>query len=869
MVGMPPGTIVAGKYRITSEIGRGGMGVVYRADDLKLGRAVALKFLPADLTDDAKARERFINEAHSASVIDNPHICTIYEIGESGPSQMFIAMSLCNGESLKARIRRGPLLPAEALSLAVQAARGLAAAHENGIVHRDVKPGNILISRDGTAKIADFGLAKIAGEARLTRPGTALGTISYMSPEQIRGEEVDARSDVWSLGVVLYEMLTGELPFRGENEQSMAYSIVHGLQKKTVRMPPGIPAGCVQITEKAMARDPGRRFASAGEMAEALDSVITEAGLGSGASPKKRLRRRHVYLRAGLAVVLAAAAIYAVFAFGVPHKMTVLFGLAGRSEALHVTVFTPNVLGDDPADEFLAGGLAQYLRRKLNEIGRRSGSWVTPVEHLEDYEVHEAADARRVLGANVVVSGTFKRTGDNLSLTLDVIDPNRYRRLASLPKSDNIANMSTWQVDLVIETASLIGLPNGPGDRTALSAGGTTVPKAFEYCIRGLGFMAASETSENAGEAIAAFEESLRFDPSFVAAGIGLAEALWRKYTIDKDQALAVKAESQVRAVLKVAGTDTQAMAVLGGILHGLGRMEEAAQELERALALDPLSYDIQMKLGSVYESMMQPEKALAAYQAAQRIRPGYWAAAGYLGYFYFFQGAFDKARDEFEKISRLCPGNILGLNNLGAAYYKLGDNERAEASFERSNAVKRNPDACSNLAFLYFYRGRYADAVTMNEEAISFGLSDYLHWGNLADAYHFTPGNESKAAEAYRKAIELAEKSLAAVPADSHLRASLAEFLAKSGLGGRALSEIGEALRAKPGDSLIVRKSALVYELTGARPLALKAIREYVRLKGPMEEITKDPFLAGLRQAPEYVAAVENRGTAESGPIK
>jgi serine/threonine-protein kinase len=851
--------LVADKYRIVGEIGRGGMGVVYEADDLNLRRTVALKFLPGELTNDAEARERFVHEARAASVLDNPHICTIYEIGESGTGQMFIAMALCHGESLRAKVKRGPLAPAEALALAAQVVDGLAAAHENGIVHRDVKPGNILVSKDGTARVADFGLAKIAGEARLTRPGTSVGTVAYMSPEQIRGEDVDARTDVWSLGVVLYEMLTGNLPFHGESEHALAYAIVHSDPKPLGNLPPDTPEGCGPIIAKAMAKNPSERFASAREMAEALASVMAGAGF--------RPRPRPAFMRIALPAVLGAAVVIILLALGIPGKIAVLLGLGGRPAGRHITIFAPSVLGGSEADRAFAGGLAEYLRRKLDVIARGTRSWITPVEHLEIYEVREASDAQRILGSNVVVSGTLKRAGDNLALTLDVVDPARYRRLASLSKSDNIANIATWQEDLVVEAASAMGLAPAPGDKAALAAAGTTVPGAFESYIRGLGHMTGPETPENADAAIAAFEESAGLDPSFAAAGIGLAEAYWSKYMLGKDRSLALKAESQARAVLQANDKLAYGHLVLGGIVRGLGRMEEAVREFERALALDPLFYDTQMKLGYVYEDTQRPAKAEAAYRAALRIRPGYWAAANYLGYFYFFQGAYDKARDQYETVTRLCPGNINGLNGLGAAHFKLGENALAEAAFERSNAIKRNPDACSNLAFLYYFRGRYADAVTMNEAAIGFGLGVYYdHWGNLADAYHFTPGNEAKAAEAYRKAIELVEKEISATLGDSHLHSSLAGFLAKSGFPDRARAEIAEALRLTPGDISVVLKSVLVFELSGARPQAIEALRNYARLKGPMDEIAKDPFLAGLRQDRGYADVIEGKSAGEAG---
>ena len=863
--GLDAGTVVAGKYRIAAEIGRGGMGVVYEADDLKLKRAVALKFLPGELSYDAEARERFIHEAQAASVLDNPHICTIYEIGESGAGQMFIAMALCNGESLRAKVKRGPLPPAEALSYASQVADGLAAAHEKGIVHRDIKPGNILVSKEGIARVADFGLAKIAGEARLTRPGTSVGTVAYMSPEQIRGEDVDARTDVWSLGVVLFEMLTGSLPFHGDNEHSFAYAIVHSEPKALADLPPGIPAGCSPIIEKAMAKDPADRFASAREMSEAIAAVM--AGAGFRAHPPPRPGSRPAWSKIAVPAVIGAILLYALLALGLPARIAGLLGIGGMSGGRHITVFAPSVLGDNAADRAFSAGLAEFLRRKLDEIARRTGSWVTPADHLDSYEVREAADARRTLGSNIVVSGTFKRAGDNLTLTLDVMDPGKLRRLASLPKSDNIANIATWQEDLILEAAAVIGLAPAPGDKAALSAGGTTVPGAFESYIRGLGFLTGPGTPENSAAAIAAFEESAGLDPSFAAAGLGLAEAYWRKYKLGKDRTLALKAESRARAVLEASDKQAYGHLVLGMVVRGLGRMDEAIREFERALALDPLSYDAQTWLGAAYEDTQQPAKAEAAYRSALRIRPGYWATATYLGGFHFFQGAFDKARDEFETVTRLCPGNINGLNNLGAAHFKLGENALAEAAFERSNAVKRNSDACSNLAVLYYFRGRYADSVTMNEAAIGFGLEIYcVHWGNLADAYHFTPGNESKAAEAYRKAIELAEKELVATPGNSRLRSSLAGFLAKAGFADRARTEITEALRLTPGDISVVLKSVLVFELCGARQQALEALREYARLKGSMDEVAKDPFLAGLRQDMGYGEAVEGKRAGGTG---
>ena len=886
--GLSPGTVVAGKYRLLSEIGRGGMGIVYEADDLKLRRAVALKFLPLEYTDDAEARERFVHEAQAASVLDNAHICTIHEIGESADGHMFIAMALCHGESLRAKVKRGPLAAAEALSLAAQVADGLAAAHAAGIVHRDVKPGNILVTHEGVARVADFGLAKIAGEARLTRAGRAVGTVAYMSPEQLRGEDVDARTDVWSLGVVLYEMLTGSLPFHGENEHSLAYAIVNSEPKPLTSLPLGTPAGCVRVLEMALAKDPAARFSSAGEMAEALAAVRETSGLadtrrarpedrGTGPSvPPAHPPRLMIWIPA----ILIAAAIFGAISLGVPRKVAALLGLAAHpGEGKRITVFTPSVLAGTPEDQVLAAGLAEHLRRGLDTIARRTRSWITPEEHVAGYDVREAADAHAVLGSNRVITGTLKRSGDNLTLTLEIVNPARLTRLASLPVSDNISNIATWQEDLVLEAASALGLPTTAADRGALAAAGTTVPRAFHAYLHGLGYLislhAAADSSASADSpaaadaAVSTLELAAGLDPSFAVAGIDLADAYRLKFAFTGDPSWVQRAETQARAVL--ASNDGLALGhhILAAALLRLGRNDEALAELERAHALDPLAYDTLIRLGTLNEEMNKPAEAEAAYRDALRVRPGYWAGLGYLGYFYIVRGEYEKARTQYEAVTRLCPGNYYALNNLGACHFKLGDYGRATAAFERSNAVKRNADACSNLGVLYYYSGRYADSVTANENAIGLGASDfgYLIWGNLADAYRFTPGNEAKAVEAYRKAIDLVEKDLAADPGDARKRSSLAAFLAKAGDTAKAVAEIDGALRNLPDDSSVVLKAAMIYELSGARPRALEAIRDFVRLKGPMDEVAREPFLAGLRQDPGYAEIIAGKTGGAGAP--
>jgi serine/threonine protein kinase len=277
------GTILRGKYRILGELARGGMGVVYRAEDLKLKRTVALKFLSPELTSDPEARERFVHEAQAASELDHPNICTVHEIDETEAGQMYIAMAYYRGESLRERIKRGPLGVAEAVDITLQLARGLGKAHQRGIIHRDIKPANILLTEDGLVKIVDFGLARLARATRVTRTGTTMGTVAYMSPEQAQGQGMDQRTDLWSLGVVLYEMLSGQLPFKGEREASVLYSIVHEQPQRLKSLKPEVPPDLERMVQRALEKKPESRYSSAEEMLKDLTGYqeslrISEAG---------------------------------------------------------------------------------------------------------------------------------------------------------------------------------------------------------------------------------------------------------------------------------------------------------------------------------------------------------------------------------------------------------------------------------------------------------------------------------------------------------------------------------------------------------------------------------------------------------------
>ena len=303
-------------YRVLDEIGRGGMGVVYRAEDMRLQRIVALKFLPPELTSDEEAKQRFMREARAASGLDHPNVCSIHEIDESPDGRLFLAMAFYEGETLQKRIARGPIPTTVALDIAMQAAQGLRKAHEAGIVHRDIKPANLFVTRDGIVKILDFGLAKPSGQTALTRTGTTPGTIAYIAPERIRGAEADERSDLWALGVVLYEMVTGQHPFHGDNEAALLHAVLNENPKTAREVAPAIPAKLEALLKRALAKEPSARYGSAAELRQALaelETILTAPGPATEKAAVTRFIRRP--------------------GFAVPAVILLLVGLAGAGWA--------------------------------------------------------------------------------------------------------------------------------------------------------------------------------------------------------------------------------------------------------------------------------------------------------------------------------------------------------------------------------------------------------------------------------------------------------------------------------------------------------------------------------------------------------
>ena len=607
----PPGTVI-GRYRIAGRLGHGGMGAVYRAHDDQLDREVALKFLYG-LANDADGDARLLAEARAAAALQHPNICVVHEIGQTAEGQPFIAMALCEGETLKQRLAAGALTPDRAVAIAAQLARALYAAHSRHIVHRDVKPGNVMLSSDDTAKLLDFGLAA-SSDVAAARPEATRGTVAYMSPEQVRGEPVDHRTDLWSLGVVLYEMLAGRRPFRGGDDATILRAIVHEAPEPLSSARAGVPAHVVAVVDRLLRRDRDARYASAAALLADLAQPFADGGR---LRPPAASGRRRMILLAGAAVLVASLLGVMVWS-GRRANVDEHVLAADRSADPSIAVLPLVNVSGDPADAPLATGMTEELIATLARAGRVRVIASTSTSAFKDrkLDVRQIAES---LGVSNILEGGIQHSGSRLRVEVRLIAARDGSTLWSQDYDREFKDMFSVQDEIVETVAGELGM-RFDKDRQ-LRRHHTRSIAAYELYLRGSDPLLIRSES-GVWKALDYFQQAIAADSTYAAAYAGLALTHVRRGRTTNDPRMPLPelfalAESTARKAIALDDSLPEAHYALGRVLEVELQFPAAVKELRRAIELDPTRSVYHRALSSMQGWVGRPEDELAEAQLA------------------------------------------------------------------------------------------------------------------------------------------------------------------------------------------------------------------------------------------------------------
>jgi serine/threonine-protein kinase len=847
---------VVSHYEILEEAGGGGMGTVYKARDTRLGRLVALKFLPAEWSRDADARERFTREAKAASAIDHPHICTIYDIGETDDGRMYIAMAFYPGRTLTRKVHHGALPVETALTIAIQAAEALAAAHRAGIVHRDIKPANILFDSRHQIKIVDFGLAKLAGGAGVTRAGVAIGTPAYMSPEQAEGLPVDHQTDVWSLGVVLYEMLAGLRAFSGDSDHAVMYAVVHHQPEPLDEVRPELTEEVVAVVDRCLEKDPEKRYSNAEGLLWDLrrlrgDSSPSEGptiSIRSSSAVRSRLPRR-------AAIAVSVAVLMVLFVVVVqqirPHRAPPL----PVEKTLVVLPFTPNE--PNPATAALCEGLVEQLTRALGGMRQfQDNLEVIPAATVRSERVSDAKGALVAFGANLAVMGSVEtERGGVLRILLELIDTRVDRSVRRRTVPWAAGHGRTLQSALVNALSEMLEFELDEPTQTAIATGGTMDREAQSLYLQALGEMEFDPTVATLQGASDLLRRALEYDSDFTLARVALAQASRERFALTGEASWSRAAMTYAKQAVDDNDRLPRAHLVYGWVMADLGMTAEGMAEVAVALELDPLNFLALRVQAGIFERIGDRDQARATYDEAIALRPDDWATIANAGSFYYDLLDFETAVSYFRRLVELRPETAWAWSNLGGALYRNGEAEEARIALGRSVAVGPTYEGLSNLGTLEFYEGNHPDAVPLIEQALAIDDSDWQVWNNLAESLRFSGGDADRTSRAYRRTAELAGGEMEAGSDGPYLELVVISALAAGGQADRArerLSAFDTGRIDAPGLMFIL---AAIWEDIGDRDRALDWLQRAVDGGFPASQIESYPGFAALLDDPRCVA--------------
>ena len=858
------------RYRIDALLGQGGMGRVYKAYDKTLDRTIALKVVRQGVMADNEALNRFKQELLLASKISHTNILRIHDMGEVGDVK-FITMAYVEGPDLHHILQVTPKLPFDrVVNFATQLAAALAAAQAENVIHRDLKPQNILVAKDDHLYVSDFGLARSFEESavQMTRTGAFMGTPRYMSPEQVEGKPADLRSDLYAYGLILYEMVTGDVPFTGESTLKVMYQRIQEKPKSPKTLNPDLPNWFVQVIMRCLERDPAVRYQHADEIVLDLQGARSTVSTSRGSGGMSRTVQIQIPEFANNRWIWGVAGVVALVAltFAIPATRHMILpgkgappgppvsGVPPISSGRFVAVLPLQVLGDESQLGYLAQGIQEALSTKLFQLkdvhvtGTEAASRVDQKQPLT--KIAEA------LGANMVVQGTMQGSGDKIRIILKLEDVANNKQLWSQQFDGVTGDLFTLEDEIYNPLVSALNVNPTNDELAKAEQRSTENVAAYDLYLRGRNSLRGHD-AKSTQSALDFFDQAIKSDHTFALAYAGMADASLRMYGIKQDSFWTQKALAAAQQAQQLNEQLPEVHSALGAVYITTGKYSEAVAELKRALALAPNSDEAYRRLGAAYLASGGGPQAIEAFQKAISLNPYYWVNQDSLGDAYFQSGDYSKALEAFTQITVLEPNITVGFENVGNVYLQQGKYQECIPYFQKALQIEPNFSTYSNLGTAYFFLKQYPNSADMFEKAVALDPNSTEMMVNLGDAYR-AAGEQDKAGTTYQQAISLGYKELTINPQDADVMCQMALAYAKTGNADEATKLIKRVRGIDKGNVTYLYDEARIDALLGRGGDALKTLQEAFQKHYPAEYAAGDPDLASLQRNPEFAALVK-----------
>jgi eukaryotic-like serine/threonine-protein kinase len=865
-VALQPGFVFAGRYEILRVLGQGGMGAVYQARDRELDRLIALKVIRPELATDPAILQRFKQELILARNITHKNVVRIFDLGESDGIR-FITMEYVDGDDLRTLLRHhGKFTHKEAIAIIEQVCRALDAAHSEGVIHRDLKPQNIMRDQQGRVVVMDFGLARSLGDSGLTQTGAIVGTMEYMSPEQALGSTLDQRSDIFSVGLIFYELLTGKAPYKAETAIASLMKRTREAAVPASETDASVPKSLSAIVGRCLEREPANRYHSVVELLQQLKTWESNPHISADqlskmiAHPIVRPSRFNLDLPGSRWMWIAAAILVIVFAGFVGRTLlthtsgnsgSVVHGIPPLSQGEYVAIMPMKIVGDEKALGYVAEGIQEALAAKLFQLKEVRLASSSAVEDAAKKDLPLGKLAQQ-LGVNLVLQGMAQGNSSQLRVILSLDDATTGQRRWSQEFPGVPGDLLTLEDQIYGSVVTALAVKPTNEEMARSGAHPTENVKAYDLYLQGRNILHNAHGVGEMKQSVSLFEQAAEKDSNFALAYAGLADASVRLYGETKDSIWAQKANLAAQQAERLSSAIPEVYLSLGGVYTATGRNTQAIAELKRALELAPNSDEAYRRLGDAYVANGQSDEAVAAYQKAVDANSYFWMNHNSLGQAYFDRGDWAKALPAFQKVTELASDNPLGYENIGSIFLRQGKWTEAIPQYQKALSIAPDSLTYSNLGTAYFYLKRYDDAVKMYEKAVEMTPNDEVLVGNLGDAYRWS-GHSDQAGTAYDKAISLAFQELQVNPRSAIVMGDLALYYAKKGDARNALQYIAQARTIKPDDLSLAYSEAQVKALVGKPEDAIKALKLALEKGYPAQEAWNDPELQKLQALPQF----------------